>query len=90
MTEIEVTRTSESKFRVTVKEGASRTVHEVTARLDDVRRYGGDVAPERLIEHSFEFLLEREPKESILRSFELTVIERYFPEYATEIGNRLG
>lgn len=90
MSEIEVARTSESKYRVTVTEGASRTVHEVTAGPAVVRRYGGDVAPERLIERSFEFLLEREPKESILRSFELSVIERYFPEYATEIGKRLG
>jgi hypothetical protein len=33
--------------------------------------------------------LEREPKESILRSFELTVISRYFPEYEREIARRL-
>ena len=31
------------------------------------------------------FLLEREPKESILGSFELPVIERYFPDYPTAI-----
>ena len=38
---------------------------------------------------SFVFLLERESRESILRRFELPVIERYFPEYPTEIGRRL-
>ena len=47
-------------------------------------------SPERLIEVSFQFLLEREPKESILRRFALPVIEHYFPEYRTEIRTRLG
>ena len=36
---------------------------------------------EELVRRSFEFLLEREPKESILSRFDLTVISRYFPEY---------
>ena len=31
------------------------------------------------------FLLEREPKESILREFDIVVIARYFPEYPEEI-----
>ena len=37
--------------------------------------------PEELLEASFKFLLEREPKEAILTKFELPVIERYFPDY---------
>jgi hypothetical protein len=41
------------------------------------------------VEESFRFLLEREPKESILRRFNLTVISRYFPEYEREIKGRL-
>jgi len=45
--------------------------------------------PEELVRKSFEFLLEREPKESILREFEITVISRYFPYYETEIGKRI-
>ena len=36
------------------------------------------------------FLLEREPKESILSRFDLPIISRYFPEYEEEIGERLG
>jgi hypothetical protein len=44
-----------------------------------------DATPEALIEASFAFLLEREPKEAILARFELPVIERYFPEYLTMI-----
>jgi hypothetical protein len=39
------------------------------------------VTPEELIERSFEFLLEREPNTSILRRFDLPVIQTYFPEY---------
>ncbi len=65
------------------------SVHDVTASSEEIQRYGGEVSPESLIEKSFEFLLEREPKESILRSFELSVIERYFPEYRKEIKTRL-
>lgn len=53
------------------------------------RLTGGAVPPEKLVEYSFEFLLEREPKESILRSFDLNDISNYFPEYESVIGNRL-
>lgn len=42
---------------------------------------GGSVSPETLVEDSFAFLLEREPKESILASFSLPQIQGYFPEY---------
>lgn len=47
---------------------------------------GGKISPEELIEKSFEFLLEREPKESILKKFNLQDIQKYFPEYETEIS----
>lgn len=44
---------------------------------------------ERLVEETFDFLLEREPKESILSSFDLSVVGQYFPEYEHEIRSRL-
>ena len=47
----------------------------------DLQRWGRGQAPEELVRRSFEFLLERESKESILREFDLSVIQRYFPEY---------
>ena len=54
------------------------------------RKLAGDAVPrEDLIRRSFEFLLEREPKEAILRSFDLSVIARYFPEYEAEIARRV-
>jgi len=49
----------------------------------------GKIAPEELMLKSFEFLLRREPKESILRKFSLPVINRYFPEYEQEIRKLL-
>ncbi|MBE9506926.1 MAG: hypothetical protein IMY86_02665, partial [Chloroflexi bacterium] len=74
----------------TVKEGRGESRHRVTLRKADYERLsGGKVSPEALVTESFRFLLEREPKESILRSFDLTVIGRYFPEYEREIARRL-
>jgi hypothetical protein len=76
-------------YRVRVDEGDSTSEHQVTATADHVRRYAEGSAAETLIEASFRFLLEREPKESILGSFELPVIERYFPEYPRKIRSLL-
>jgi len=78
-----------SRYRVTVEEGATRTEHEVTAGPRDVERYAPGASPEQLLKASFEFLLEREPKESILRRFDLPVIERYFPEFPRKIRDLL-
>ena len=41
--------------------------------------------PERLIEDSFIFLLQREPKEAILRKFNLSEIQKHFSEFEIEI-----
>lgn len=49
-------------------------------RLTDSRE-----EPEELVRRSFEFLLQREPKESILKEFELPVIQKYFPEFEESI-----
>lgn len=79
------------EFQVTVREGRSSTRHRVSLSKADYERLvgGTGTSPERLVSTSFRFLLEREPKESILRSFDLTVISRYFPEYEREIQKRL-
>jgi hypothetical protein len=75
---------------VTVTERRGQTQHTVTVDQDDYQRLtGGEAPPEKLIEASFRFLLEREPKESILRSFNLMAIQRYFPDYERTIPNRL-
>lgn len=89
MATISVQHAGESTYRVTVEDGRTSTSHDVTVWPSDVDRYAPGATPEALVHASFEFLLEREPKEAILRRFELPVIERYFPEYATKIGSLL-
>ena len=87
--QIEIVKQDSETFQVTVR-AKSTTVHAVTLRLDDYQRLtGGKVTPEKLIEKSFEFLLERESNTSILSRFELPVIGRYFPEYEKTIVKRL-
>ena len=44
---------------------------------------------DRLVHETFAFLLEREPRNSILARFDLPVVEHYFPEYPGEIRRRL-
>jgi hypothetical protein len=87
---IEIEKIGESDFRVRVVEGASASTHRVTLKPEDFRRLAaGKTTAEDLVRRSFEFLLEREPKESILSSFDLAAIARYFPEYESEIARRL-
>lgn len=74
---------------VTVGDDAAATTHEVEVTDEDASRLAPDAEVQQLVEASFDFLLEREPRESILRRFALPEIERYFPEYATEISRRL-
>jgi len=76
-------------YEVTVEEDDSRTTHDVTVSTEHIARYAPGASAEDLLRVSFEFLLERESKESILRAFALPVIERYFPEYPREIRGRL-
>jgi hypothetical protein len=62
------------------------TTHEVTVQATDLRRLDpGADTPADLVRRSFVFLLEREPKTSILRTFDLTVIGRHFPDWARTI-----
>lgn len=89
MPDIAVESTGANTYRVTVTEGGSSTSHEVTAHPADVERLGKGASAHDLIRASFRFLLDRERKESILAQFDLTVIERYFPEYPTTITGYL-
>ena len=87
---IEVEKIDQFRFRVRITEGGSETTHDVTVGPDDYTKLTGEkIQPEELVRRSFEFLLEREPKESILARFDLSVISRYFPEYEREIRGRL-
>jgi hypothetical protein len=71
-----------SSFDVTTRDPASFLPSEPTTVS-----FEGEV--ERLVSETFAFLLECEPVGSILPTFDLTVVARYFPEYPTEIRRRL-
>lgn len=74
---------------VTVTDGASISEFEVAVSEAELARLDPhSTDPAALVRRSFEFLLAREPKESILRSFGLSVIGRYYPEYEREIRGR--
>lgn len=70
---------------VAVEQHGRRTEHNVTVSAAALARWGGGTGGqedvEDLVRRSFVFLLEREPATSILRRFDLSVIETYFPEY---------
>ncbi|MEA1929386.1 MAG: hypothetical protein U9M92_00655 [Patescibacteria group bacterium] len=72
-----VVRVGDLDFTVTVDK-------DYWQKLTDGQEEVGD-----LVRRSFEFLLTREPKESILREFNLKKIEYYFPEYPKEIKKNL-
>jgi len=84
---ITVNKQDENTFQVTVEESDSQSTHTVT--LDDQyhKKLSGNIIPkEELIKKSFEFLLNREPKESIMSSFNLKVINKFFPEFESFIS----
>jgi hypothetical protein len=77
---------------VTVSDDRGSSSHHVTVSTDDASSLAAasDVRDvERLLYETFDFLLEREPKESIMRTFDLSVVSRYFPDYEHEIRSRL-
>ena len=87
---IEIDKINERTFRVSVTDGTT-TSHTVTVSPDYHQQLtGGRVPVEDLIRESFDFLLERESNTSILRSFDLPVISRYFPEYEGKMRSLLG
>ncbi|HEX6280599.1 MAG TPA: hypothetical protein VFZ67_00065 [Nitrososphaera sp.] len=70
----------------------SKTTHQVTMDKDyymDLTERGRRIIPEEFIKKSFEFLLDREPRDSILQQFDISQINDYFPEYETEIKKAL-
>lgn len=86
---ITINKINDTVYEVSVG-GRTGTRHRVTLTETDYRRLtGGDVPAETLIEKSFEFLLEREPNTAILPEFNLMLINRYFPEFETEIQRLL-
>ena len=84
---ISIRNIDDETFEVTVSSSAT-TTHTVTV-TDKVHQKltGCRISKEDLLDFSFKFLLDREPNTSIMGTFELTVISRYFPEYENEVRN---
>ena len=97
MTDIQVScepSTDGWRCRVRVADRGRTSTFDVTAREPEALLPPGGTGSaendvERLVGETFAFLLEREPVSSVLSSFDLTVVARYFPEYPTEIRRRL-
>jgi hypothetical protein len=86
---ITVEKMDETTFKVTVT-SRTTTTHTVTVTPTYLEKLtGGKTPAEKLIEKSFEFLLEREPNTSILRTFDLPTIQHYFPDYERTIRKLL-
>jgi hypothetical protein len=70
-----------SDFEVIVSDRRSETRHHVTmSQATWERLTGGKHGPEQCLDAAFRFLLDREPKESILRRFDVMVISHHFPD----------
>jgi hypothetical protein len=86
---ISVERIEDGLYEVTVA-AAKTTTHKVkVSRQYYEKLTGGKVSIEDLLRRSFEFLLDREVNTSILLSFDLSVIAKYFPSYESEISKSL-
>ena len=82
---IKVVSINKDSFKVTVNQD-STTEHDVLL-TDNFHQIitNGKIDKVKLITKSFEFLLERESNQSILKQFKLEVIQHYFPGYTDEI-----
>jgi hypothetical protein len=72
------------RCEVEIEHGGQLTQHVVTVRPADLARWATGARAENvedLVARSFVFLLEREPPNAILATFDLSVIQRYFPDY---------
>lgn len=82
-------RSDPAIFQVVLRAGNGETLHFVTMSSAVNARISGGHTPEDVIAAAFRFLLDREPKESILPRFDISVISRYFPEFERELPRYL-
>ncbi|MGD2152276.1 MAG: hypothetical protein PVG79_03355 [Gemmatimonadales bacterium] len=87
MIEVKTTRTGDPfEFEVTVRKGKGETRHIVTMGKQTYQSLtSGKLSPEDSVEAAFRFLLDREPKESILQRFDVSVISRFFPDFREKL-----
>jgi hypothetical protein len=73
------------------EDGRDMSSHSVHVEAADLSRLDpGATEPTELVKASFAFLLARESPGMILRSFDLTEIARYYPDYDSEFPSGPG
>lgn len=90
MAEIEIVTETEQtgnwSYQVRVFGDGRTHDYAVTLSFQDYDLWSrGRVAPSRVVEAVFEFLLRREPADSILARFDCSVVRRYFPGVDKEL-----
>ena len=69
-------------FDAIVRDAGGESRHRVTIQADEARRWAElGVEPARAVQAVMRFLLDREPKESIMSAFDTNVVRRYFLEF---------
>ena len=91
MIEIQQTQTEDPlQFSVTITDGDGVTHHQVTMSQATYESLtAGEWTPVECVRAALRFLLDREPKESILSTFDITVISRYFPSFEHDFDGYL-
>ena len=82
---ISIKKQTNDVFQVTFADSMT-TTHEVTVNdqsLTDLTE--NKMTKTQLLKFSFNFLLDREPNTSILSSFDIDVISKYFSDYKDEV-----
>lgn len=89
--DIYISQDDEDVYFVRVCDPAGvETVHRVTVSGGQLRDLGvGTVGTNRILQHAFLFLLERESPQAILSEFSLHDISRYYPEFPLELRERV-
>ena len=86
--ELLITELSKDKFEIIVK---SNQISKHVVNVTDEMLFNltkNKISKKELLNFSFNFLLERETNTSILSSFDLTVISKYFPEYTKKVSHK--
>ena len=84
-TSFSIEKRTDDVFVITVADSVT-TNHTVTITdqsLTDLTE--NNVTKTQLLEFSFNFLLNREPNTSILSSFDINVISKYFSDFGAEV-----
>ena len=69
-------------FDVAVRDTLGASRHRVTLSVGEAARWAKlGATPSQCVQAAMRFLLDREPKDSILGAFDMRVIRGYFPDF---------